>query len=117
MFPNKEIAEEELKIAGQLNQGPWTEHSINVGLAAQMIAKRCGNLNSDKAYVLGLLHDIGRRYGVSARKHGIDGYNFVMERGWDEVGRICLTHSFCRPDAKMQNLKEKNEITASKIKQ
>ena len=25
--------------------------------------------------------------------------------------------SYCRPDAKMQNLKEKNEITASKIKQ
>jgi len=98
MFPNKEIAEEELKIAGQLNQGPWTEHSINVGLAAQMIAERCSNLNSQKAYVLGILHDIGRRYGVSARRHGIDGYNFVMERGWDEVGRICLTHSFPVPD-------------------
>jgi len=98
MFPNKEIAEDELKIAGQLNQGPWTEHSINVGLAAQIIAERCGNLNPDKAYVLGLLHDIGRRCGVSARRHGIDGYNFVMEKGWDEVGRICLTHSFPVPD-------------------
>jgi hypothetical protein len=28
-----------------------------------------------------------------------------------------LKTSYCRPDAKMQNLKEKNEITASKIKQ
>lgn len=98
MFPNKERAEEELRIAGQLNQGPWIEHSINVGLAAQMIAKRCDNLNSNKAYVLGLLHDIGRRYGVSARKHGIDGYNFAIERGWDEVGQICLTHSFPVPE-------------------
>lgn len=98
MFPNKEIAEEELKIAGKLNQGPWEKHSINVGLAAQMIAERCVNLNSEKAYVLGLLHDIGRRCGVSARRHGIDGYDFVMERGWDEVGRICLTHSFPVPD-------------------
>lgn len=94
MFPSKEIAEEELRLAGQLNKGPWIEHSINVGLAAQIIAERCGNLNSDKAYVLGILHDIGRRYGISARRHGIDGYNFAMERGWDEVGRICLTHSF-----------------------
>lgn len=98
MFPNKELAEEELKISGQLNPGPWTEHSINVGLAAQIIAERCRNLNSNKAYVLGILHDIGRRYGVSAMKHGIDGYNFAMERGWDEVGRICLTHSFPVPD-------------------
>ncbi len=94
MFPNKELAEEELKIAGQLNPGPWTEHSINVGLAAQMISERCSNLNPNKAYVLGILHDIGRRYGVSAMRHSIDGYNFAMERGWDEVGRICLTHSF-----------------------
>lgn len=98
MFPNKEIAEEELKIAGQLNPGPWTEHSINVGLAAQMIAERCSNLNPQKAYVLGILHDIGRKYGVSARRHSSDGYNFAMERGWDEVGRICLTHSFPVPD-------------------
>jgi len=94
MFPNREMAEKELEIAGQLNQGPWTEHSINVGLVAQMIAEKCSNLNPDKAYVLGLLHDIGRRYGVSARRHGIDGYKFVMEKNWDEVGRICLTHSF-----------------------
>jgi hypothetical protein len=94
MFPSKEIAEEELMLAGQLNKGPWREHSINVGLAAQIIAKRCGNLNSDKAYVVGILHDIGRRYGISARRHRIDGYNFAMKRGWDEVGGICLTHSF-----------------------
>lgn len=98
MFPNREIAEKELEIAGQLNQGPWTDHCINVGLAAQMIAEKCSNLNPHKAYVLGLLHDIGRRYGISARRHGIDGYKFVMGKGWDEVGRICLTHSFPVPD-------------------
>lgn len=28
-----------------------------------------------------------------------------------------LKASYCRPEAKMQNLKEKDEITASKIKQ
>jgi hypothetical protein len=63
-----------------------------------MIAEKCSNLNSDKAYVLGLLHDIGRRYGISARRHGIDGYKFMIEKGWDEVARICLTHSFPVPD-------------------
>lgn len=98
MFPNRELAEKEIKLAGQLNPGPWIEHSINVGLAAQMIAEKCSNLNKDKAYVFGLLHDIGRRYGLSARRHGIDGYKFMMEKGWDEVSRICLTHSFPIPD-------------------
>jgi hypothetical protein len=98
MFPNREMAEKELEIAGQLNHGLWIEHSINVGLSAQMIAEKCSNLNPNKAYVLGLLHDIGRRYGISARRHSIDGYKFMMEKGWDEVGRICLTHSFPIPD-------------------
>ncbi|WP_291569247.1 HD domain-containing protein [Clostridium sp. UBA4548] len=94
MFPSREMAERELVIAGQLNQGPWVDHSINVGLAAQIIAGKCSNLNPDKAYVLGLLHDIGRRYGISARRHSFDGYKFMMEKGWDEAARICLTHSF-----------------------
>ncbi len=98
MFPNREIAEKELEIAGQLNKGLWIEHSINVGLAAQMIAEKCSSLNPDKAYVVGILHDIGRRYGISARRHIIDGYKFVTEKGWDEVGRVCLTHSFPIPN-------------------
>jgi hypothetical protein len=94
MFPNRAMCENELEIARQLNPGPWIEHSINVGLAAQIIAEKCSDLNPDKAYALGLLHDIGRRYGISARRHIIDGYKFMMEKGWDEVARICLTHSF-----------------------
>lgn len=93
MFPNREIAEKELKIAAKLNDGPWIGHSMNAGLAAQIIAEKC-DLNPDKAYALGLLHDIGRRYGISARRHIIDGYRYMMEKGWNEVGRICLTHSF-----------------------
>lgn len=28
MLPSKETAEKELEIAGYLNPGPWTEHSI-----------------------------------------------------------------------------------------
>lgn len=110
MLPNKEIAEKELNIAGELNPGPWTEHSINVGLAAQIIAQKCKSLNPEKAYVLGLLHDIGRRYGVSARRHIIDGYNFAKGKGFDETSRICLTHSFPVPDFDKEI--GKNDMTA-----
>ena len=94
MLPSKENAEKELELAGQLNPGPWTEHSINVGRASKLIAEKCNGMDEEKAYIIGVLHDIGRRVGVVAKRHIIDGYNYAIEKGWDEVARICLTHSF-----------------------
>lgn len=95
MIPTREEAERELKFAGELNPGPWIEHSINVGLAAQKIAEKCPNLDSEKAYTVGILHDIGKRVGnVSIPKHIYEGYKFCIEKGWDEVAKICMTHSY-----------------------
>lgn len=94
MFPTKEIAMQELEIAGQMNPGPWTKHSYHVAMAAKLIAKQCEQLDSNKAFVCGLLHDIGRRTGIAAVRHIIDGYDYAMSQGWDEVARVCLTHSF-----------------------
>lgn len=94
MFPNRESAIYELEIAGQMNPGPWTKHSCHVADAAKMIAEHCDGLDSEKAFVCGLLHDIGRRTGVAALRHIIDGYDYAMSKGWDEVARVCLTHSF-----------------------
>lgn len=47
-----------------------------------------------EAYVLGLLHDIGRKFGVRHLGHVSDGYTYMMRLGYDEVAKICLTHSF-----------------------
>ena len=94
MFPIKEKAIYELEIAGQMNPGPWTKHSYNVADAAKIIAGHCDNLDKEKAFVCGLLHDIGRRTGIAAVRHIIDGYDYAISKGWDEVGRVCLTHSF-----------------------
>ena len=66
MFPKKEIAIEELALAGRLNPGPWVDHSRNVANAAKLIAERCETLDAEKAFVCGLLHDVGRRTGVAA---------------------------------------------------
>lgn len=98
MYPTREAALFELKQAGQLNPGPWTAHCLHAAQAAERIAARCG-LNPDKAFVCGLLHDIGRRTGICATRHMLDGYAYMMEKGWDEVARICLTHSFPVQDA------------------
>lgn len=51
-------------------------------------------MDAEKAYVLGLLHDIGRKFGVRHPGHVSDGYRFMMSLGYDEAAKICLTHSF-----------------------
>lgn len=51
-------------------------------------------MDAEKAYVLGLLHDIGRKFGVRHLGHVSDGYTYMMRLGYDEVAKICLTHSF-----------------------
>ena len=98
MYPDRQTSLRELEAAGQLNPGPWTAHSLNVAAAAEAIAAACG-MDAEKAYVCGLLHDIGRREGIHGMRHIIDGYNFALSNGWDEVARICLTHSYPVPDA------------------
>lgn len=76
-----------------MNPGLWVKHVKNVAYAAKIIAEHAG-MNEEKAYVLGLLHDIGRRTGIAQVRHIIDGYDYAISRGWDAVARICLTHSF-----------------------
>lgn len=95
MLPSIDEALNELKIAGEMNPGPWIKHSENVGIAAKNIAHLIPELDEDKAYIVGLLHDIGRRVGiVNITKHVYEGYKYCMEKGWDEVARVCMTHSY-----------------------
>lgn len=93
-IPTLEEAKRLLEEASKLNPGPWVEHSLYVGKAAQLIAKEDKELDSEVALVLGMLHDIGRRYGITNEKHSIDGYKFAMENGYDLLARICLTHGY-----------------------
>jgi len=95
MLPTKEQALEELRIAGEMNPGPWVKHSENVGIAARNIAEKIPDMNPDKAYIVGLLHDIGRRVGiVDIPTHIYEGYKYCMSKGWDEAARVCMTHSY-----------------------
>lgn len=87
-------AEYELEKGAEMNFGPWKMHSISVAANARLIADKIKGLDSDKAYVLGLLHDIGRRAGNKAILHIFDGYDYMMSMNQPEIARICLTHSF-----------------------
>ncbi len=92
--PSLREAEGFLAEAQARNPGPWVAHSRNVGRAAEAIATYCVGLEPGEALVLGYLHDIGRREGVTANRHMLDGYTFLAEEGYTDAAQICLTHSF-----------------------
>ena len=94
MLPTRKRAEEILAEAEQCNPGPWGDHSRVAAHCAERIARACGDLDPEKAYILGLLHDIGRKFGVRHLGHVSDGYTYMSSLGYDEAARICLTHSF-----------------------
>lgn len=93
--PSIAMAEFLVREAGKRNPGPWTAHSFNTAKCAQKIALKHPALDPEKAYVMGLLHDIGRREGISGLAHVWDGYTYLKELGYDSCARIALTHSFC----------------------
>ena len=94
-YPTRLQAEQLLIEAESCNPGPWGSHSHICAQCAEQIARHTNNLDPDKAYVLGLLHDIGRKFGAKHLGHVYDGYHYMMSLGFDDVARICLTHSFC----------------------
>ena len=97
MYPDRDKAEEILREAEGCNPGPWGNHSRIAAHCAEKIAEYSG-MDSEKAYVLGLLHDIGRKFGKRHLGHVSDGYSYMMSLGYDDVARICLTHSFNEKD-------------------
>ena len=93
-IPKLSEAREFLSEAKESNPGDWIQHSIFVGKAAESIADYHPDLDPSKAAILGYLHDIGRRQGITQNRHILDGYKYLMKKGFDEAARICITHSF-----------------------
>ena len=92
--PTREWAEKLLAESAVLNPGPWEMHSRHVALGAELIAARCSGLDPERAYILGLLHDIGRRFGVTGMRHVLDGFQFLHLQENYAAARVCLTHSY-----------------------
>jgi hypothetical protein len=102
-IPTLAEAESFLAEAESMNPGPWVQHSRNVALAARLVAERHTRLDPRAAFILGLLHDIGRREGAYHIRHLFDGYYFLKELGHENAARICLTHSFPIADIDVYN--------------
>ena len=96
--PTRREAEIFIEEAREFNPGPWINHSYVTAEAAYHISLHHSGLDPDISYVLGLLHDIGRRDGIMQMRHSISGYEFLKLKGFDDAARICLTHSFAFKD-------------------
>lgn len=70
-------------------------HSHTVANAAKKIASHTAELNADKAYEYGLMHDIGKFYLEKSElyKHPRVGYELLIATNPD-IAIICLTHPF-----------------------
>ena len=94
MLPTREEAIALVRDGLACNPGPWGRHCLTAAHCAEKIASACGDMDSEKAYILGLLHDIGRKFGTRHLGHVSDGYTYMKSLGYDEAAKICLTHSF-----------------------
>jgi hypothetical protein len=94
LIPSPDEAGALLQEARERNPTPWVEHCRHVAAAAEAIAECHGGLDPGRAKILGLLHDIGRRDGVTDMRHTLDGFTFLNDLGFADAARICLTHSF-----------------------
>lgn len=92
-YPTRQAARQILEDGAAINPGPWHEHSIIAAKCAEKIAQKCG-MDSERAYINSLLHDIGRRSGKCNIRHIFEGYDYMRSLGYDGIARICLTHSF-----------------------
>lgn len=92
----KGISERCCKPYGFPFEDEYRFHTLGVAKAAEAIASRIPGMDCDKAYVLGLLHDYGKRISEKAegRFHGREGFEAMRELGYTEVAQICLTHTF-----------------------
>ena len=86
-WPERAEAEQLVREAEAIYPGPWGDHSRVVARCAEAIAAACG-MDAEKAYALGLLHDIGRRFGHGHLAHVYDGYAYMRSLGYEDAARI-----------------------------
>lgn len=57
-MPTREEALKLIRDGLLFNPGPWRKHCLTAAHCAEKIASACGDMDVEKAYILGLLHDI-----------------------------------------------------------
>lgn len=107
VFPDRNQAEKLFEwIVSERNKSPYPfrgdmektfrAHCLSVASISETIAAKSNILDSNQAYIMGLLHDCGRikdEYALH-EYHGVVGFNLMNGLGYPKQARICITHSF-----------------------
>lgn len=94
-------------------------HSAMVAVCAEMIASRLPEIDGQKAYIMGLFHDYGKLtydYERSDKFHGLEGYKALNKLGFDELARICLTHTFYEQELNIKEYASYNPLEMRKCR-
>lgn len=110
-FPTREQAQslyENIFVLRNSSVKPFTEeqeqtlraHSLAVANIAKNIASVISGMDTEKACILGLLHDCGRIKDEKTENcfHGYVGFQYMMSINQPEIARISLTHTFYEKD-------------------
>lgn len=81
-----------LKNGMEINTSSWINHSFNVAIVSKKIASVLDDADEDTCYVLGLLHDVGRKFKTDM-EHTVYGFEYLVSHGYENEAIICLTHS------------------------
>ena len=125
MLPTRKEAMTLLRDGLSNNPGPWGKHSLTAAHCAEKIAAACGDMDAEKAYVLGLLHDIGRKEQFEnpglchARVGGDKAYAFLVGAGWTQeralrVKQAVAAHRY-RSDNPPESIEAKILFDADKL--
>ncbi|MDR0744709.1 MAG: HD domain-containing protein [Holosporales bacterium] len=70
-------------------------HSLTVAKAARTIASNTNTLSPEKAFLYGLMHDIGKFFlkNEEKYKHPRIGYE-LFSKEYNDIAEICITHPF-----------------------
>lgn len=81
---------------GFVYEDEYRFHTMNIAAFCRLLASKIPGLNIEKAYICGLLHDYGKKYDERKIKrfHGLLGYLEMMDMGYPDIARICISHTF-----------------------
>ena len=95
-------------------------HSKLVAEAAERIASLISDMDAEKAYIYGILHDYGKYFGDVENKntfHGLVGYEKLIEMGYPDIAKINLTHTFVSKEFTIEEYSAYNQKDMIKTKE